>query len=85
VIGRQLLRSGTAIGANYRAAGRGRSRAEFIAKLGVVLEEADETVYWLELIVEADLMPRQRMEGIIKEANELVRIFAAARQTLKGK
>jgi four helix bundle protein len=51
----------------------------------VVLEEADETVYWLELIAEADQMPRQRMEGIIKEANELVRIFAAARQTLKGK
>src|SRR5436305_391415 len=55
VIGRQLLRSGTSIGANYRAACRGRSKAEFIAKLGIVLEEADETVFWLELLPEAGL------------------------------
>ena len=82
-LGRQLVRSGTAIGANYRAAGRGRSRAEFAAKMGVVLEEADETVYWLELLVEANIVPARRMAEIIQEANELVRVFAAARRTLK--
>ncbi len=61
VIGSQVLRSGTAIGANYRAAGRGRSRAEFAAKIGIVLEEADETVYWFELLVEGGLVAEKRM------------------------
>src|SRR5574341_1258287 len=79
VIGRQLLRSGTSIGANYRSAQRGRSRAEFSAKLGVVLEEADETVYWLELLTASGIVSEKRMESILAEANELVRIFAAAR------
>jgi four helix bundle protein len=83
VIGRQLLRSGTSIGANYRAAGRGRSRAEFSAKLGVALEEADETVYWLELLVESGIVPERRMHEIVQEANELVKIFAASRQTVR--
>ncbi len=83
-IGRQLLRSGSSIGANYRAAGRGRSRAEFNAKLGIVLEEADETVYWLELLVESGIVPQNRMQEIIQEANELAKIFAASRQTARG-
>ena len=83
VIGRQLLRSGTSIGANHRAAVRGRSRAEFIAKLGIVLEEADETVYWLELLAESGIVPTKRMEAITAEANELVRIFSASRRTLR--
>ncbi|HXE90527.1 MAG TPA: four helix bundle protein [Terriglobales bacterium] len=83
VIGRQLLRSGTSIGANHRSAGRGRSRAEFVAKLGVVLEEADETVYWLELLAESGIVPAKRMEDITQEANELVRIFSASRRTLR--
>ncbi len=84
VIARQLLRSGTSIGADYRAAQRGRSRAEFIAKLGIVLEEADETVYWLELLVESGIVPQKRMQELIAESNQLVRIFAASRQTLKS-
>ena len=83
IIGRQLLRSGTSVGANHRAAGRGRSRAEFRAKLGIVLEEADETVYWLELLTESGIVPAKRMADITREANELVKIFSASRQTLR--
>lgn len=84
VIGKQLLRSGTSIGANYRSAQRGRSRAEFKAKLGVVLEEADETVYWLELLVASGIVPEKRMKALLAEATELVKIFAASRRTLRG-
>ena len=84
VIGRQVLRSGTSIGANYRSAQRGRSRAEFRSKLGIVLEEADETVYWLELLTEAGIVPGRRMREILAEATELVKIFAASRRTLRG-
>ena len=80
-ISNQLVRSGTAIGANYRAACRGRSRAEFAAKVGVVAEEADETVYWLELISEGGLVPEQRLADLLKEANELTAIFTSARRT----
>lgn len=84
VIGSQVLRSGTAIGANYRAAGRGRSRAEFAAKIGIVLEEADETVYWLELLVEGGVVPQKRMEALLCEAEELVKIFATMKGTLRN-
>ena len=83
VIGRQLLRSGTSVGANYRAACRGRSRAEFVAKLGVVLEEADETVFWLELLQESDIVSSQRLGPLIQEAHELTAIFVAAICTAK--
>jgi len=84
ILGTQLLRSSTSIGANYRAACRGRSRAEFIAKLGIVLEEADETVYWLELIQEAGIFPENRLSDVAKEANELVAIFVSSVRTAKG-
>lgn len=84
VIGSQVLRSGTAIGANYRAAGRGRSRAEFAAKIGVVLEEADETVYWLELLVEGGVVAEKRMAALLREAEELVKIFATMKGTLRN-
>src|SRR5256884_9270898 len=67
-IGNQLIRSGTSIGANYRAACRSRSRAEFAAKLGVVAEEADETVYWLQLIRDGDLLSTQQVAALLKEA-----------------
>lgn len=83
-IGNQLVRAGTAVGANYRAACRGRSRAEFIAKLGVVIEEADECGYWLELIMETGLLPRSRIEPLHQEANELAAIFVASVQTSKS-
>ncbi len=81
IIGDQLLRAGTAVGANYRAACRGRSRNEFIAKLGVVVEEADETIYWLELLAENNIVRKDRLEKLLAEAHELTAIFTAARQT----
>ena len=83
-IGNQLVRAGTAVGANYRAACRGRSKAEFIAKLGIVVEEADESAYWLELIMEADLLPRTKIEPLHKEANELAAIFVASVRTARS-
>ena len=67
VLGRQVLRSGTGVGANYRAVCRARSRSEFIAKLGVVLEEADETVFWLELLIETGIVQQPRMEALLIE------------------
>ena len=81
VIASQLLRSGTATGANYRAACRARSKPDFISKLGIVLEEADETVYWLELLVEAGMVNRERVNDLLNEAEQLVSIFAASRLT----
>ena len=83
ILGRQLLRSGTSIGANYRAACRARSRAEFIAKPGVVLEEADETVFWLELIRDGEIFPQQKLNDLVSEANELVSIFVTSVRTAK--
>ena len=80
-IGNQLIRSGTSIGANYRAACRSRSRAEFASKIGVVAEEADETVYWLQLIRDGDLLSTQQVAALLKEADELTAIFTAGRRT----
>lgn len=70
--------------ANYRAACRGRSRAEFIAKLGIVLEEADESSLWLELMAESDLVSKSRIEKLLKEADELTGIFTAGVKTARG-
>ena len=80
-IGNQLVRSGTSVGANYRAACRSRSRAEFAAKLGIVAEEADETVYWLELLRDGELIPEGKLSALLKEANELTAIFTAGRRS----
>jgi four helix bundle protein len=80
-IGSQLVRCGTSIGANYRAACRSRSRAEFAAKLGIVAEEADETVYWLELIRDAKLILEGKISELLLEANELTAIFTAGRRS----
>ena len=84
VMGRQLLRSGTAVAANYRAVCRARSKAEFVAKIGVVVEKADETVFWLEMLVEAGIIRGKRMEPLLKEANELLAIFAASQRTARA-
>ena len=83
-MGKQLLRSSTSIGANYRAACRARSRAEFVAKLGIVLEEADETIFWLELIQEIAIFPESQLRNLMREANELVSIFVSSVRTAKG-
>src|SRR5437870_3340560 len=83
VAGKQLLRSGTSVAANYRAVCRARSKAEFVAKIGVVLEEADESVFWLEMILDNKIMQPQRMEPLLVEARELTAIFAASQQTAR--
>ena len=80
----QMVRSGTSVGANYRAACRGRSKAEFLAKLGTVLEETDETAFWLELIMEDGMLPKSRVEPLWNEANELCAIFHAAITTSRS-
>ena len=82
-VGGQIIRSGTSVGANYRASCRARSRAEWIAKLGVVEEEADETLFWLEVAVEADVVSAQRAQALLKEADELTAIFVASLKTAK--
>lgn len=76
-LGKQLIRSGTSIGANYKSSQRGRSRAEFISKLSVVQEEADETIFWLELIRESNLLAEERIAPHLKESNELTAFFTA--------
>jgi len=83
VVGKQLLRCGTSVAANYRAACRGRSRAEWIAKIGLVVEEADETVFWLEMLSDCGIVASQRCEDILKEARELSAIFTATQDTAR--
>lgn len=80
-IGNQLIRSGTSVGANYRAACRGRSKAEFVSRLGTVEEEADESAYWMELIIEGELMKARRVQPLLGEANELVAIMVSSRKS----
>jgi four helix bundle protein len=82
-IGSQLVRSGTSVGANYRAACRGRSRAEFVAKIGTVAEEADESAFWMELIVEGGLLKSDLVEPLRREAEELTAIFTASGRTAR--
>lgn len=77
IIGNQLLRSGTSVGANYRSALRARSKADFISKIGIVIEEADESLYWMELLLETNLIPKERMSELMQEADELTSIFIA--------
>jgi len=84
VLGKQVLRSGTSVAANYRAACRARSRAEFIAKIGMVVEEIDETVFWLELLVDCGIVRKDRMMKLLAEANELLAIFAASQHTARA-
>jgi len=85
VIGRQLLRAATSVGANYRSALRGRSTAEFLSRLGVVEEETDESPYWMEMLVEADLVGQQRLTALMKEANEIASIIVAAIKTTRSR
>ena len=83
-IGNQLIRSGTSVGANYRAACRGRSKAEFIAKIGTVTEEADESAFWLELIMDGGLLTVELVSPLHQEAEELTAIFTASGRTAKA-
>ncbi len=83
VLGRQLLRSGTSVAANYRAACRAKSPADFISKMGTVEEETDESLFWMELLVEAGIIPLQKLESLIQEANELLAITVASINTAR--
>jgi four helix bundle protein len=76
VIGKQLLRSGTSVAANYRAACRARSKAEFIAKIGIVLEEVDESVLWIEMLIDAAILKKERVDPLLNEARQLTAILA---------
>ena len=84
IISRQLLRSATSVAANYRSVCRARSTADFTSKLGLVLEEADETLFWLELLVDAGIARREQINLPLDEANQLVSIFVASLRTVKG-
>ncbi len=81
----QLMRSGTSVAANYRAACRAKSNADFIAKMGIVEEEADESIFWIELLIDTDLVVRERVENLLDEANQLVAIFVASINTARGR
>jgi four helix bundle protein len=83
-IANQIMRSSTSVAANYRAACRARSRAEFIAKIGVVEEEADETAFWLDLIIDSKIRSKTQIEPLVKEAGELVAIMASSRKSAIG-
>ncbi|HEY5314732.1 MAG TPA: four helix bundle protein [Pirellulales bacterium] len=83
VIGKQLLRSGTSVGAQYREAARARSQAEFISKIESALQELEETQYWLELLIEAGMISEGRLHGLIDEANQLTKILVASVRTSK--
>lgn len=83
VISRQLLRSALSVGANYRAACRARSRADFVSKIGIVEEEADESQYWLEIAIDANLLPAARVKDLLRETKELIAIFTSSGRTAK--
>jgi four helix bundle protein len=83
VVGKQLLRSATSVGANYRAAQRGRSRAEFLAKLGIVEEESDESAYWLELLIESGTVAEKALADLLRESNEITAMIVASIRTAR--
>jgi len=85
VIGNQLIRCGTSVGANYRAVCRARSTADFISKLGIVIEEADESAFWLELIIESGLMKKELLESLLGETNEIISIMVASVKSSKSR
>jgi four helix bundle protein len=82
IIGRQLLRSSSSVGANYRAACRARSQAEFHAKLSIVVEEADESVFWMEVLVEAEIIKLSDITVLMDEANQILKVVSASRKTV---
>lgn len=81
---KQLIRCGTSVGANYRAACRGRSTAEFVTKLGIVIEEADESAFWMELVIESSMIKKELVESLLKETNEIISIMVSSSNTAKS-
>ncbi|HET7207128.1 MAG TPA: four helix bundle protein [Terriglobales bacterium] len=85
VLGKQVIRCGTSVAANYRAACRARSRAEWVARIGVVVEETDETVFWLEMLADCGVVRADRLESLLNEAHELSAIFTASQHTARSR
>jgi len=85
VIGKQIVKAGTSVAANYRATCRARSDPDFLSKITVVEEEADESLFWLEMIVESGMLPKKKLGDLIKEADELTAIFTATGKSMKAK
>ena len=83
VLGKQLLRSATSVAANYRATCRAKSDADFRHKLSIVLEEADESAFWIELFIEAELFPENKLKSLLQEAEEITKIIAKARHSMR--
>jgi four helix bundle protein len=84
ILGKQLLRAGTSVGANYREANRARSKAEFVSKIGDCLKEADESSYWMELLLDEGFFPPAKLQPLLDEANELVAIFVTISKRARG-
>lgn len=84
VIRNQMLRCGSSVGANYRAACRAKSKADFVSKMGIVEEEADETIYWMELLIDADIVKRPRIAELLDEADQILSIVVSSIKTAKG-
>jgi|SRR6478672_3748301 len=84
VLGKQLLRCGTAVAANYRAACRSRSKAEWIAKIGIVVEQADESVFWLEMLTDCEIVPSEKIARLLRKAHELSALFTASQRTARS-
>jgi len=85
VLGDQLLRAGTSVGANYRSSIRAKSRADFISKMGTVEEECDESLYWMELLIEAGKIPSRRLAALMQEGSEIVAIVVASIRTARNR
>lgn len=85
IIGRQLLRSSSSVGANYRAACRARSKAEFHSKLSTVVEEVDESAFWMEVLIEAEVVTKSELAFLLDEANQILKISSASRKTVSNK
>ena len=85
IIGKQLLRSASSVGANYRAACRARSQAEFHSKISIVIEEADESLFWMEILVDTNIISKTNIEKLIAEGNEIVKVTSSARKTITDK
>ena len=85
IIGKQLLRSASSVGANYRAACRARSQAEFHSKISIVVEEADESIFWMEVMIDAEIMQPEKLKALMIEGNEILKVTSSARKTITDK
>lgn len=85
IIGKQLLRSASSVGANYRAACRARSQAEFHSKISIVIEEADESIFWMEILLDTNIVSKTHIEKLMAEGNEIVKVTSTARKTITDK